>query len=355
MENLYNINVSNLQKDKLSTAELLADLAALTLLGLNLLLILFDFIFEAVLIQDILRNYLYDFYFYYNEYIHQNFSLIDLIFISIFVSELFIRWGIAIFRKTYHKWFFYPFVHWYDTLGCLPGAAFRFLRLLRIFMMLYKLQKMGVVDLRYTYVYKTITKYFAIFVEEVSDRVVINVLNEVQNEIEKGNPLTEKILAQVVKPHSGTLAAWLSRRLQKVVAANHDSYKNDLKRYVDKLIYEAVEQNREIKAIEQMIPVLGGFISQTLEHAISDIVHNVVQQILKDIVKPENNYVIDEICEVVIATLVLDEQGHKQLSTLSKGMLIESIELIKKQVSLQQWKLKELEEKEMGFSFPRES
>ncbi len=87
-----------------------------------------------------------------------------------------IRWAVAIARGTYHRWFFYPFVHWYDLLGCIPVGSFRWLRILRVVSLMFRLQKMGVVDFRDTYIGRSVIKYYRILVEEVSDRVVINVL-----------------------------------------------------------------------------------------------------------------------------------------------------------------------------------
>ncbi|MEZ5021997.1 MAG: hypothetical protein R2728_01825 [Chitinophagales bacterium] len=76
----------------------------------------------------------------------------DLVFVGIFVLELSVRWTIAIFRNTYAKWFFYPFIHWYDVLGCIPLSSFRALRLLRVFSMFYRLNRLGIIDMRSTYI-----------------------------------------------------------------------------------------------------------------------------------------------------------------------------------------------------------
>lgn len=62
-----------------------------------------------------------------------------MIFVSIFIAELLIRWMVTIHQKTYHKWFFYPVIHWFDVLGCIPVGSFRWLRLLRVFSILYRL------------------------------------------------------------------------------------------------------------------------------------------------------------------------------------------------------------------------
>jgi len=49
------INLSNLQKDKVSTAQVIADIGVLILVLINLTLILFNFLFSAELVQDFLK------------------------------------------------------------------------------------------------------------------------------------------------------------------------------------------------------------------------------------------------------------------------------------------------------------
>lgn len=343
------INLSNLQKDKVSTVQVIADIGVLILVLINLTLIVFNFLFTAELVQNFLKTYLTSFYHFYNDYIFKNFALIDLVFVGIFISDIVVRWAIAIYLNTYHRWFFYPFVHWYDVLGCLP--SFRSLRVLRLVAILYKLHLMEVINLSNTYIYKTIGKYFSIFVEEVSDRVVINVLNEVQGEVMKGSPIVEKIVEDVVRPRSNLLTTWLTKRVQVVAAKNYPTYKYELKRYVEVLINEAVEKNAEIKTIGK-VPVMGEFISQNLERAIADIVFNVVNQLVEDATTVEENRILKEVTEILVESLLIDSKSQEQFGAITKGMINEALELVKKQVAIKQWQLKELEEKEFGFSPP---
>ena len=343
------INLSNLQKDKVSTAQVIADISVLILVLINLTLIVFNFLFTAELVQDFLKTYLLSFYTFYDTYIASNFALIDLVFVGIFVTDIIVRWAIAIYLNTYHRWFFYPFIHWYDVLGCIP--SFRSFRVLRLFAILYKLHIMEVINLSDTYIYKTLGKYFSIFVEEVSDRVVINVLNEVQGEVMKGSPIVEKIVEDVVRPRSNLLTSWLTKRVQVVAAKNYPTYKYELKRYVETLINEAVEKNAEIKTIGK-VPIMGEFISQNLERAIADIVFNVVNQLVEDATTVEENRILKEVTEILVEALLIDSKSQEQFGMITKGMISEALELIKKQVAIKQWQLKELEEKEFGFSPP---
>ncbi|MDV7396135.1 hypothetical protein RZS08_32380, partial [Arthrospira platensis SPKY1] len=119
----------------------------------------------------------------YAEQIHTNFVAYDLVFVAIFLTEFVVRWIIAVHRNTYHRWFFYPFVHWYDLLGCIPVGSFRWLRLLRVISIVYRLQKYQIIDISNLYIVRFVRKYLNVLLEELSDRIVLNVLDGVQDEI----------------------------------------------------------------------------------------------------------------------------------------------------------------------------
>ena len=98
----------------------LIDVGMILLVIANLSLILFDWIYRVEAVQSAMETYTPDFYRFYSDSIHANFFEIDLAFVSVYLTEFVIRWAAAIARQTYHRWFFYPFVHWYDLLGCIP-------------------------------------------------------------------------------------------------------------------------------------------------------------------------------------------------------------------------------------------
>lgn len=283
---------------------------------------------------------------YYESYKQIDTIFYDGVFVSIFLAELLIRWAIAIRRKTYHRWFFYPFVHWYDTLGCIPIASFKFFRMVRIFTTLLRLHKMEVIDLKTSYLYKKGSKYLNILTEEISDRVVVNVINGVQHELEMGNPVVDRILEDVIRPQKTALVEWLSHRIQQAATEAHIAYHSDIQTYVDHLIEEAVEQNREISMIEK-IPVVGGNISQMLESAISDIVFRVINQALQDLGSSKNKLMLDDIADIAL-NVVIREGEDEELNQLAKGIVQQSLEVVKEHVKIQQWKLREQEERELG-------
>ena len=326
------------------TKIIILDLLMMFLLIINLNLILFDWLFASVFIQNILKEYVPGFFNWYNQKIHLNFILVDMGFVTIFIIELSIRWIIAIKNKTYHSWFFFPFIHWYDILGCIPVGSFRFLRILRVISIILRLQRLQIIDISKSYVYGKFIKYVNIVTEELSDRVVIHVLDEFQDEIKKGNPVTDRIITEVIIPQKTALVNWLSQKIQRISSDAHSAYNEDIRAYVNKLIEEAVDQNREISDIER-IPVLGSIIASNLEKVISDIVFSVVNNMIQDLASTNNKIIVEDLADLTFDSF-LTEEGDRELNRIAKDAVLQAIDLLKEQVQVQQWKLRDMEKKE---------
>lgn len=329
-------------KDLLSKTDgkyLFVDIIMMALLAVNLFLILFDSIFASNLFKDLFQRFTPDFYHLYDTYVHQDFLAIDLRFVAIFVTELVIRWIIAVKNRKYHRWFFYPFIHWYDVLGCIPLGYFRFFRVLRVIGLIVRLQKLGAIDLTQTYLYSKFTKYLGILTEEVSDRVVLHVLNGIQEEIKGGTPVLDKIVNGLILPQRHELVVWLSHNLQEATTTAYHQHIDELRAYLSDKIASAIEQNRELKNLSK-IPVFGNMVTNNLEHTVTDMINTVVDECFQDLASPRNREVVSDVAHLVMDTFV-DEERDRRLNSMVKEITLESLELIKDQVRIQQWKIRE--------------
>ena len=320
---------------------IIVDLFMMAVLTVNLLLILFDFLFSSITLQNLIQSYLPAFFEFYNQHIHKDFFVIDLYFVAIYVVELLIRWGVAIRNQTYYRWFFFPFVHWYDVLGCIPIGSFRFLRVLRVISIMVRLQRLEIIDLTKTYIYKKVGKYVDILIEEITDRVIVNIIEGVQDEVKQGGPVTDNIVERVVRPQKTALVEWLSHRVQKVSEHNYANYREDIREYVDEKINEAIAENKEIQTIHQ-IPIVGSSLSGTLESAISDIVFNVLNGAINDLASSKNKVLVDELTDIAFEAILIQEEDTR-LNDIVVHTINESLEIIKDQVKIQQWKIREME------------
>ena len=221
------------------------------------------------------------------------------------------------------------------------------MRLLRVVSIIYRLQKNGVIDLSDTVVVTFVRKYYGILLEELSDKVTLNILEDIQQEVRNGGPVVDRIVSEVVMPQKDSLVEWIAHRIENVSARNYDRYRDDLRDYVQERINKAVEENDEFARLEQ-IPLFGSLVRNTIEKAISDIVFNVINGIMQDLASNRNRALIDESTDILFDALLLKEQDE-ELNHLVVDTVDRSLDVIKQQVSVQQWKLRDLAEDEADF------
>lgn len=334
-------NWSKLREDR-GLLLLVVDLLMIAMVLVNLLYIIAEWHFSFEIVRDNMKYYLPAVHDWYDVHLHQNFLRYDLYFVLIFITEFLVRWYFAVQRKRYHKWFFYPFLHWYDVLGCIPLGSFRALRIFRVGSMVFRLHKMGVIDLRQTYVWRIFNKYTAVIVEEISDRVVVNVLEGVQDELKQGSPVVGKILNEVLRPQRQVLAEWLSHRVRAVGEQNYEQHSERLRNYVNRKVSEAVHNNREVRDIAS-IPLVGSTITNKLEKAVAEITFAVVHGMMLDLKSEDSVVIISELTEMTMEVMLVEEEDSR-LNAIAMDMVHQSIEIIKQQVNVKQWQEREKQE-----------
>ena len=315
---------------------LTVDVVMVILIIANLTLIIIDWGFETLFVQRQLEYYAPSIHRWYDATIHQHFLFYDLAFVAVFVTEILIRWGLAIYRQRYHRWFFYPFVHWYDVLGCIPVSSLRSLRLLRVVAMVPKIQRTGLIDLRDTYPYRKFEKYRDIVLEEISDRVTVRIIEGLQKEIRGSEKVTTRIAEEVIAPQREALIQAITHRLQEATAVAYTSQQDDFQDYLDDVIADAVQQNQEIGTIASL-PGVGKPVATLLERAISDIVFNVIDRMVADVASLENDRAIAEVTSISTDAL-LSPKYDQRLNRLARSVVLQSLDVIKDHVQIRRWK-----------------
>ena len=116
---------------------------------------------------------------FYVDNIHHPLRVLGGFFTIFLIAELAFRWLLSIIGKEYSRWFFFPFVHWYEVLGCFP--QFRALRLLRAFFIGRKLYQLGYQVLPQKWIDSGKFYYDVIF-EEISDRVILTATDNLRQQ-----------------------------------------------------------------------------------------------------------------------------------------------------------------------------
>lgn len=310
------------------------DVLMLWLVSINLAWYCFDVLFGVPVVQAVLMDLVPGLARFYARVVHPNFVLFDLAFVAIFVGEVMLRWGIAIYRRTYHRWFFYPFAHWYDVLGSIPIGGLRLLRLIRLVSVIYRLHKYRIIDFRESWLLRTLETYYRIVMEEVSDRVVLNVLESVQREVRSGGVTTGRLTEQVIRPRRDVVVPWLAERVSVALQVAIEPNREPIGHYIRAAVRNGLKSSSEVGQLAA-VPVLGPQIEQRLERAISEIVHAVVMQLAADLDGVNDEHFLQQLSGILFDSLL---EPHPAMNEAMRDTLLDAIELIKAQVAVQQWK-----------------
>jgi len=314
---------------------LLWDLAIVALVSLNLVLIIADALFAVGPLADAFKAVWPSGHNWFETRIDENFITIDLVFVAIFATDVLAGWAVAIYQQRYYRWFFYPFARWYDVLGCVPVAGFRFLRVLRVLSIVMRLQRLGVIDIRNWAVYKTFMVYYDIVVEEISDRVVIKVLTGAQEELQSGGQeLSQKVVREVLQPRQQRLVASASTHIENAITSAYQDNREELQAYIANVVNRGVDNNVALKNLER-VPMLGSFVSRALDEAISDTVNNVLDEAVAGLSSSDFDALVQNITDSVIARLLDDDIAQ---TSEVRDAVVEVLDLVKEQVAVQRWR-----------------
>lgn len=321
------------------------DLTMLLIVFINLLYLFFGFLFQFQLFNSFIQHISHSFHDWYAATIYPDVLKYDLIFVTIYIAELIFRWIRSIYRKKYDNWWFYPFVHWYDVIMCIPILnGFNFFGAVRLFGLIYRLQRLGVFDLTKTFVFKQSAFVSEVVVEEVADRVIAKMITMAQEEVQKGSPLVTKIVTNVIKPKEDAIVNYLTNRISEAMNVSYSQYRYELKLYVEKIISEAILENETVDKL-RYIPGLGKVFQETLDKAVADVTFNTIDKLMKDIIDPNNTRGVKEVTHGLIESFLDNEHPEgKELNNMIVGIVYDSLEEVKHSVLMKEWKIKQKKE-----------
>ena len=258
------------------------------------------------------------------------FWAIDSPFLLLFAVEFFIRWFLALRRRTYAKWFFFPIFNWYDLLGIIPLAHFRLFRLFRIasiYVRLYRSDRTGVGD---DFISRTV-KYFAnIISEEISDMVALRILSETADELEAGTH--RRIIRTVVEPHREALASELTARTRELLASAE--VREQARGFLDANLERAAETARTLKRLPLPERVVRPLVTLT-GRAVFDSIADTMSATLRS---EEGKVALEAILIRALDGLV-DELTEGELEQIVREISLEVIREVSETVAVRKWAL----------------
>ncbi|UIP33882.1 ion transporter [Stutzerimonas kunmingensis] len=302
------------------------------LVCINLSLILFDSLFALQPVSAVLADLVPELHARYQQSVHANFQYIDLGFVAIFVLDVLLGWTVALFERRYARWYYYPFAHRYDVLGCIPLAGLRWLRVLRVGTLLIRLQRLGLIDMRGWAIYGLFSRYYYLLIEELSDRVMVRLFGRLQQEIGASDDLSRRLLQEVVRPRKQRLLNDISRRLQDMLETGYRDNRGAIEGYVSQLIHQALQNNPEMHNLRRL--PLGNRLASTLDDALSDIAARLLQGAVEGMRGPQFQALAGNLAdEFFDAWVYQDENTDLALEEL----LVDVIEVLKQQVLDRRW------------------
>ena len=262
-------------------------------------------------------------------------KVIDRAFLFFLIFELSLRWCIAIIGKHHRRWFFFPFVHWYEVLAIIPQL--RFLRLLRASVIAYRLHELG-----YQVVPQNLLKrtkfYYDLVMEELTSRIVLTVIDGVEKELDTSST-HHALIHELIDDHREKFAIVLAEVLQQSLATALQQQRNLIAENIGDIVHQSIDDTPELKNILRMMPVVGGLLEQRIQAIGRRLAENITQGIIDPLAqhnivpKQHANPLISEVTQQVSQVSLNSEH----IDQLVESIVRSSLDTIRKQVKVKHW------------------
>lgn len=322
---------------KPSRIKLVYDICMLIAIIIDLIIISIDGILMSHFAQEV-ANWLAisDSLAFYRANIHFPLSTLGGFFTIFLIVELLIRWGIAIKQKEYYRWFFFPFVHWYEVLGCFPQL--RALRLLRAIVIGRRLHQLGHQVLPQSWI-ETGKFYYNMILEELSDRVILTATDNIRQQM-MGGSSNQKAVQNIIDKNRADIETMIVSLLRQEVLPKIQQSMNAQKQHqlsieVGQAVQNAIKETPELSRYVKMIPIAGGLIESQILHMGQKIGENVTANINQQLF---STTVLDELMQQIAHGIAQIDTSNPQLEALVINLLNDAITAFEEQVKVQQWK-----------------
>ena len=336
----FNADLSPQQPDRPrpSRLKLTYDIVMLIAISIDLLLISIDAILMSNFSMEVARWLtLSDALSWYQNTLHIPLRTAGGFFTIFLISELLLRWAIAIKEQIYYRWFFFPFIHWYEVLGCFPQL--RALRLFRAVVIGRRLHQLGYQVLPQPWINR-IKFYINILLEELSDRVILTTIYNYKEQL-TDSAMQKSLIQKLVDRNRDDMEAVLLSLLQVELTPQLQKLSGQsaggalLANEVGLAIEEGIANTPELHRLLRLIPIAGSLIESQLQHIGHSVGENVVYALNERLLKPE---LIDNLLKTVAHSIAYMDINNANLDTLVANIIADSLTEFEAQIKVQQWK-----------------
>lgn len=267
--------------------------------------------------------------------LHQTIGLIGGFFTIFLVTELLLRWAVAIRKRTYYRWFFFPFVHWYEVLGCFP--LLRPLRLLRALILIKRFHEMGIQVVPTRWI-KTAQFYGHMLIEELSDRVILTAIGNFRHQLSSKTPT--KFIERTIHHNREQIASVIEVMLRRELAPRLSAVMlsqvgTTLSADVGVAVEQAIANTPELRRYLKLIPIAGAMIESQLTSIGGQIGQNVTAAVNDRLFSPS---MLDKLMSEIAQAMADIDTTRPELQALILNIIEEGLSAFEAQVKIQQWK-----------------
>lgn len=254
-------------------------------------------------------------------------------FTTFLIGELLVRWLIAICLGQHARWWFFPFVHWYEILAIIPQL--RFLRLLRAVAIGYNLHNHGYKVIPANW-YRRGNFYYNLIMEELSSRIVLTVLDGIKQELTTSTT-HRQLIDELVEHHRQLFATALADILQESLGKELQAQRTMLAKNVGQVVNQAIEDTPELTRLLRLIPIVGSRMEQQIQNIGQRLGENITQGLIEPFThsdgekdNPTFAMIAEKVSQIQIA-------HNPHIDKLVESAVFETLEAIREQVKIKQW------------------
>ena len=262
--------------------------------------------------------------------LEDHFWKIDLPFLVLFWIEFMVRWGLAVRRRTYARWYFFPIFYWYDLLSLIPVTVLRPLRLLRIVSIYMRLRQSELSRVGRDFLSRGVAYISNIVTEEVSDRVAVRILSEFGEEIGDGTHV--RIARATIEPRRAEIERVLVEQIRAILT-NPETIER-FRQLLELNLETAVEESESLRSLP-----LPHVVVKPVVRAVGEVIlETTLETISTTIDSPEGEGAVRS-----VAASILDELFYgpalAEIEGLAKEISLQVIAQMKDVVMVKKWSL----------------
>jgi len=259
-----------------------------------------------------------------------HFWMLDLPFLLVFWLEFLVRWAMAVRRRTHARWYCFPIFNWYDVLGLLPSDYFRPFRLLRLVSVYMRLRRSELSSIGKDYFSRTVAYFSNILTEEISDRVALRILSELEEEIRDGTHV--RIARATVEPRRADIERVIVDEIVAVLTDEETMAR--LRELLHLNLENAVRDSERL----QTVPIPNAILQPLVTVVGEIIVDTSLETMVSTLGSDEGRLALQEIVASVLGELFYGP-ALAEMESLSQEIVLEVISHMKEVVAVKKWAL----------------